>query len=432
MHSKSFHAIIPAHVIVPFFILALCFSMWGLANNMTDVLVAQFKKIYSLSDLQSSLVQIAFYSAYFCLALPSAFYIRRYSFKSGVLLGLGIFATGAFLFYPSAHTQEYNHFLISLFILASGLSILETSANAYVLMMGPANTATCRLNLAQAFNPIGSIIGVLVGKYVILVGLNPASESLRNRLSTSALQQIQTEEIAAVLGPYLIVAILIVLIWITIALFPMPVIEHKKTTVLLDSNHDPHAARHAAARLWSDRLFIRGVLGQFLYMGCQIGCWSFTIRYIMNQIGGNEFQASDFLLASIICFSIGRFVCTALMTIFSPASVLGVMASIASVLCCLTIFKGGHMGAYSLVGMSGCMSLMFPTLYGMSMQNLEKHDISLGGSCMIMAIIGGAVLTPVIGFVSDISNIQTAFVIPFIGFMYLVWFCHSVKTGRFS
>ena len=431
MHAKSLHAIIPAHAIVPFFILALCFSMWGLANNMTDVLVAQFKKIYSLSDLQSSLVQIAFYSAYFCLALPSAFYVRRYSFKSGVLLGLGIFATGAFLFYPSAHTQQYNHFLISLFILACGLSILETSANAYVLMMGPADTATCRLNLAQAFNPIGSIIGVLVGKYVILVGLNPASESLRNRLSSSVLQQIQTEEIAAILGPYLIVAILIVLIWITIALFPMPTIEHRKASSERH-DHDQHSARHAAVRLLSDKLFTRGVLGQFLYMGCQIGCWSFTIRYVMNQVGGNEFEASNFLLASIICFSIGRFVCTALMTLFSPAAVLGTMASIASLLCCLTIFKGGYVGAYALVSISGCMSLMFPTLYGMSMQNLQKSDISLGGSCMIMAIIGGAVLTPFMGFLSDVSNIQVAFASPLVSFLYLVWFCHSVHTDRFQ
>ena len=428
MLAKRLHAIIPAHLIVPFFLLAICFAMWGLANNMTDVLVAQFKKIYSLSDFQSSQVQVAFYGAYFCLALPGAFFIRRYNYKSGVLLGLGIFALGAFLFYPSAHTLQYSHFLISLYILAAGLSILETSANAYILMMGPAQTATCRLNLAQSFNPIGSIIGVLVGKYVILVGLNPASESIRNRLSSNMLEKIQTEEIAAILGPYLIVAVAILLIWIIIALFPMPAIEHKHHT----SQHDDQSESTAKAigRLCKDRLFTQGVIGQFLYMGCQIGCWSFTIRYVMKEAGGSEFDASSYLLASIILFSACRFVCTGLMTIFSPEAVLGNLALLASLLTATVIFVGGHTGIYALVGISGCMSLMFPTIYGMSMKKVQKQDISLAGSWMIMAIIGGAVLTPLMGYVSDKSTIQMAFLIPLAGFLYLVQFCYRIYLNK--
>ena len=392
---------------------------------MTDVLVAQFKKIYSLSDFQSSQVQIAFYSAYFCLALPGALYIRRYNYKSGVLLGLGIFALGAFLFYPSAHTMQYSHFLISLYILAAGLSILETSANAYVLMMGPAETATCRLNLAQSFNPIGSVIGVLVGKYVILTGLNPASESVRNQLSSNMLEQIQIEEIAAILGPYLVVALFILLIWIVIALFPMPVIEHRPTL----NNQEPFA-RTTLFRLYKNSLFTQGVLGQFLYMGCQIGCWSFTIRYAMQEIGGNEFNASDYLLTSIILFCVSRFICTGLMTIYSPDRVLGILALLASLLTVTVIFVGSYPGVYALVCISGCMSLMFPTIYGVSMQRVEKQDIAFGGSCMIMAIIGGAVLTPIMGYVSDLTNIHTAFCIPLAGFLYLTWFCYRIYLNK--
>ena len=428
MLAQRLHTIIPVHLVVPFFLLAVCFAMWGLANNMTDVLVAQFKKIYSLSDFQSTQVQIAFYGAYFCLALPGALFIRRYSYKSGVLLGLGIFALGAFLFYPSAYTLQYSHFLISLYVLAAGLSILETSANAYVLMMGPPNTATCRLNLAQSFNPFGSIIGVLIGKFVILVGLNPAGEGIRNRLSSNMLHKIQTEEVAAILGPYLIVALCILLIWIIIALFPMPIIEHKSQSGQTDRELD--STSKAIARLCSDRLFTQGVLGQFLYIGCQIGCWSFTIRYAMQEIGGAEFDASSYLLASIILFSISRFICTGLMTFYPPEWVLGCLALLASLLTAVVIFIGSQPGVYALVSVSGCMSLMFPTIYGMSMKKVHRQDVALAGSCMTMAIIGGAVLTPLMGYLSDHSNIQTAFLVPLAGFVYLIQFCLRIHLNK--
>lgn len=414
--------VIPSDILRPFILVVCCFALWGLANNMTDVLVAQFKKIYSLSDLQSSLVQLSFYGAYFCLALPAALLIRLQSYKAAIVLGLGLFALGSFLFYPSAQTMEYNHFLGSLFVLASGLSILETSCNAYILIMGPAETATWRLNLAQSFNPVGSIIGVILGKYLILEGLNQADEGYRADLNPELLKAIQTEELNAVLGPYLSVACIITLLMLLILFSKMP--QAYNTAGKIIKNRSQGAFR----RLFSNTLFTRGVLAQFLYVGCQIGCWSFTIRYVIDQMGGTESEASYYLLLSIILVSIGRFICTSLMYVCHPATLLGFFAGLATLFTSLVAWAGGETGIYALVGVSGCMSLMFPTLYGLSLKDVDQEDIALGGSFMVMAIVGGAVMTILMGFISDIESIQAAFFAPMLGFAYLFYFSLYVRS----
>ncbi|WP_279450883.1 L-fucose:H+ symporter permease [Aeromonas hydrophila] len=309
------HQVVPRSILIPFMLLTSCFALWGLANNMTDVLIAQFKKVFTLTDMQSGLVQTAFYGAYFCLALPAALFIKRFSYKAGVLLGLGLFCTGALMFYPASQIMTYGPFLASLFVLAGGLSILETSANPYIIAMGPQETATRRLNLAQSFNPIGSITGVLIGKFYILSQLNPATDAERVLMSADELGQIQTGELAAVMGPYVVVALVIVAVWLAIAFTRMPVAH--------DDNNNGLDLKGSFARLLAKRHFVRGVLGQFFYVGAQIGCWSYTIRYVMTEVGGNEADASTYLLASIVLFSACRFVCTALMKFISPRPVAG-------------------------------------------------------------------------------------------------------------
>jgi FHS family L-fucose permease-like MFS transporter len=414
--KKGNSEVIPKSVLFPFILLTSCFALWGLANNMTDVLIAQFRKVFTLTDMQSGLVQTAFYGAYFILALPAALFIQRYSYKAGVLLGLGLFASGALLFYPAAQAMEYLPFLIALFVLAGGLSILETSANPYIIAMGPQETATRRLNIAQAFNPVGSITGVLIGKFYILSQLNPASDAERAAMAPEQLNTIQAAELDAVMMPYLSVAAVILVVWLAIAFTKMP---RAKEVVVSDGTE--HSLRATFTRLVEKKHFARGVIGQFFYVGCQIGCWSWTIRYVMTQVGGTEADASNFLLASIVVFSAFRFICVGLMKYIAPEKLLAVLAMVAALLVLVLMSVGGVTGAYALVGISACMSLMFPTIFGLSLQDLGG-DSKFGGSCLIMAILGGAVLTAVMGKLSDSMGIQAAFVIPLIGFVYLVYF----------
>ncbi|CAK1751209.1 L-fucose:H(+) symporter [Vibrio crassostreae] len=406
--------VIPKEIKFAFWLLCCCFAMWGLANNMTDVLIAQFRKVFTLTDMQSGLVQTAFYGAYFCLALPAALFIQRYSYKAGVLLGLGLFATGALLFYPAAQAMEYLPFLLALFVLAGGLSILETSANPYILAMGPEETATRRLNIAQACNPIGSITGVLIGKFYILSQLNPATDSERAAMAADELAKIQSDELYAVMMPYMGVAVVIALIWLLILKTKMPAAKDTSTT-------GESTFGQAYRRIVKRSHFTKGVLAQFFYVGAQIGCWSWTIRYVMQEVGGTEAEASTYLLTSIVIFSVMRWVCVALMKHIEPQKLLAALAAIAAILVAVIMAVGGLAGAYALVGVSACMSLMFPTIFGLSLRDLGS-DSKFGGSFLIMAILGGALLTAIMGQISDAAGIGAAFVIPFIGFVYLVYY----------
>lgn len=400
-------SVVPRKYLVPFILLTSLFALWGLANNLTDVLLATFRRVLSMSDFQTSWIQVAFYGSYFCLALPAALFIRRFTYKAGVLLGLGLFAAGALLFYPASQTMVYGHFLVALFILAGGLSILETSANPYVVVLGPPESSTRRLNLAQSFNPIGSITGVIVGKVFILASLNQATDAERAAMGAAELAEIRHGELAAVMGPYVTIAFVILLIWLAIAFTRFP------------RHSDQDGLRNLGAsfdRLIRHRHYTRGVMAQFFYVGAQIGVWSFTIRYVMVNLGLNEDDASSFYLASIVAFSLARFACTALMKYIAPHVLLWALAVLAATLSLLVILVGGLPGAYALVAVSACMSLMFPTIYGLAVQGLGE-DTKLGGAGLIMAILGGAVLTGIQGRVSDAFGIQAAYVVPLICFL---------------
>ena len=408
--------IVPRQYLIPFIILTSLFALWGVANNMTDVLLATFKRIMSMSDFQTAWIQVAFYGSYFCLALPAALFIRRFTYKAGVLLGLGLFAAGALLFYPASLTMAYGHFLVALFILAGGLSILETSANPYAIVMGPEQTATRRLNLAQSFNPLGSITGVLIGKFFILSELNRATEVERAQMAAEHLRQVQQGELAAVMGPYVVVAIVIGVLWALIAVTRFPQATETDKSLKFGAT---------IRRLLGRKHYTRGVVAQFFYVGAQIGVWSFTIRYIMGNLGLNEEDAATYYLASIILFSTARFACTGLMKYVGPHVLLWVMAALASGLTCVVVLVGGYLGAIALVGVSGCMSLMFPTIYGLAVKGLGE-DTKIGASGLIMAILGGAVLTAVQGQVSDMFGIHVAYLVPLACFLVIL---HYGLTG---
>ena len=392
---------------LPFVLITSLFLVWGLSNNMTDTLLAAFKRIMSMSDFQTSWIQIAFYGSYFCLAIPAALFIKRYTYKSGVLLGLGLFIVGSLLFYPASISMTYSHFLIALFILAGGLAILETTANPYIIAMGPEETATRRLNLAQSFNPIGSIFGIILGKIFILSHLNSASAEERVLMSSEKLDTIQSQELNAVMGPYVTVAIVLILLWFFIRFVKMP----KASDASQDFNILP-----TVKRLLKNKNYLMGIVAQFFYVGAQIGVWSFTIRYAMQELHLDEQEASNYYLASLVLFAISRFVCTYLMKYIKASSLLFTLSLIAIACCLFVIFLGGIVGVYTLILISGCMSLMYPTIYGLAISGL-KSDTKIASSGLVMAIVGGAVLTPVQGIVSDVtSSINYSFFVPLISF----------------
>lgn len=403
-------SLIPRETIWPFILVTSLFFFWGLANNMTDTLLAAFKRIMSMSDFQTSWIQLAFYGSYFILALPAAILIKKYTYKSGVLLGLGFFILGALLFYPASITMEYGHFLIALFILAGGLSILETAANPYIVAMGPEASGTRRLNLAQSFNPIGSISGVLLSKLFILSHLNLSDAEARASMSKEQLMAIQSEELTSVMGPYVGVAVFLMLLWVIVKFTPMPRASDAGTELNLIPTFK---------RLLKTPNYVWGVAAQFFYVGAQIAVWSFTIRYVMQELQYNEDDASNYYMASLILFAICRFIFTGLMKFIDPRHLLLFTAAGASVLTLLVIYADGRLGVFALVGVSGCMSLMFPTIYGLGVRGLGS-DTKIGGSGMIMAILGGAVMTAIQGQVSDLTaSINLAFYVPFGCFVFI-------------
>lgn len=399
--------------ILPFILITSLFLMWGLANNMTDTLLAAFKRILSMTDFQTSWIQMAFYGSYFCLALPAAILIKKFSYKTGVLAGLGIFIVGALLFYPASISMSYSFFLLALFILAGGLSILETAANPYIIAMGPAESATRRLNLAQSFNPVGSILGVLLSKIFILSQLNVADSEARAAMNPEELNSIQTQEFSAVMIPYIGVAVFLLALWILIAVVKMP---------RYSDINEPLNIGPSVKRLLKNSKYVWGVVTQFFYVGAQIGVWSYSIRYVMDELQVNESEAANYYMVALVLFAASRFICTVLMRFVSPEKLLIGLATLAIACTGVVIFSGGIVGVYALTAISGCMSLMFPTIYGLAVGGLGKGT-KIAGSGLIMAILGGAVLTSIQGQVSDITgNIKISFIVPLICFLVVAIF----------
>ena len=406
-----------ASLLLPLVLIISLFFLWGMANNLNDILITQFKKVFTLSDFKAGLVQSAFYTGYFVFSIPAALWMKRFGYKAAVVFGLLLYATGAFLFYPAAAQREYALFLGALFVIASGLAFLETSANPLIVAMGDPATAERRLNFAQSFNPFGCIAGILIGREFILSGHEPTAEELA-AMSAVQLEQFYQFESQAVQGPYLAIGCL-VLVW----------------ALLVFIVKFPHVDKNAAAEVvgsWSDYQallrngeFMFGVTAQFFYVGAQVCIWSFLIRYGQEAVPGTgEKILANYLMGSLVVFMVGRFVATALMGRFRAAWLMWLYALANIALCAYAMLFPSHSGLLALAATSFFMSLMFPTIFALSIKNLGSLAKS-GSSLVIMAIIGGAVLTAVMGLVSDMSSIHTAVAVPLVCFVVIALYARS-------
>lgn len=466
------HQIIPKGIVLPFALLTSLFFAWALPNNLTDTMLSAFKRIMSLTDSKTAWIQVACYLfGYGCFAIPAALYIKKFTYKSGVMVGLGLYALGTFLFYPAmlfAGTNiniSFLMFLFAILILFSGLSFLETSANSYVCAIGPQETATQRLNFAQAFNPFGAIAGVVISQVFILSQLNTMSAAERAAIPAAELVKIQGAELNAVTMTYIAVGLVMVALLAAFYFTKMPPLKEE------DKNLDFFGT---FKRLMKNRNYKWAVIAQFFYVGAQIAVWSFLIRYVMQQLqldavvaqlGKNagsaeiidklqyvepvaagfynlfewlgfdsllprtaEQAGATYYIISLILFVVARFICTGLMRFINPRTLLTGLALLAVVFCLITIYGNGRMGVYALVGISGCMSLMFPTIYGLGVAGLGE-DTKIGGAGMVMAIAGAAVLTQIQGIVSDESgSITLAYWVPAIAFLVVAYY--SVFVGE--
>ena len=428
MKSDS-KTLIGAGFLIPFILITSCFALWGFANDITNPMVKAFSKIFRMSVTEGALVQVAFYGGYFAMAFPAAVFIRRYSYKAGVMLGLGLYAIGAFLFFPARMIGEYYPFLIAYFILTCGLSVLETSCNPYILAMGPASTATRRLNMAQSFNPMGSLLGMYIAMNFIQNRLNPLDTTQRATLDNAAFEAVKSADLDVLIAPYLTIGLVILLMLLLIRFVKIPSCG--------DSSHEINFTA-TLKRIFSITRYREGVIAQFFYVGVQIMCWTFIIQYgtrvFMNE--GMTEQAAEVLsqkynIVAMVLFCASRFICTFLLRYLNPGRLLAILASLGAILTLCVIFIDGVWGLYCLVGVSGAMSLMFPTIYGIALDGLGD-DAKFGAAGLIMAILGGSVLPPLQASIIDMGNIygfpavNLSFILPFICFIVII--TYGIRT----
>lgn len=388
---------------VPFILVTSLFLLWGLANNMTDTLLAAFKRIMDMTDTQTSLILSAFYGSYFCFALPAALFIRKYSYRAGVVLGLVLYATGALLFFPAAKAASYAFYLVAIYIMAGGCSVLETTANPYIMAMGTPETATRRLNIAQSFNPVGSIAGILVSKYLILDNISLYSVS----------------------KTYTALGCLLLAIMTVMLFAKMPAGRDAAIGTSLKATF---------TRLIANKHYVYGVIAQFFYVGAQVGVWSYTIRIVMQEMGVLEAEASNIFLISMVAFCLSRFFYTWLMKWVRPIKLLaasGVLSMLCSVAVAFTAGKGLVMVIF-LVLISLFMSLMFPTIYGTALGGITSgehpDDSKIAASILIMSILGGALIPSLQGLLSDATSIYVSYLVP--AFCFAVVLCYAVFAMR--
>ncbi len=412
--------------LLPFVLITACFSLWGFANDITNPMVKAFSKIFRMSVTEGALVQLAFYGGYFAMAFPAAIFIRKFSYKKGIMLGLLLYAVGAFLFFPAKESGNFYPFLAAYFILTCGLSFLETSANPYILTMGPEETSTRRLNLAQSFNPMGSLVGMYVAMNFIQARLNPMSTAERAVLSDTEFTTLRQSDLSILIAPYLAIGIVVMVMFLIIWIARMPTNGDRNKQI----NFFP-----TLKRIFSIPNYRQGVIAQFFYVGAQIMCWTFIIQYgtrvLMAQ--GMEEQAAEVLsqkynIVAMIIFCVSRFVCTYLLKFLNPGKLLRILAIAAAIFTLGAIFLQNIWGLYFLVAVSACMSLMFPTIYGIALKGMGD-DAKFGAAGLIMAILGGSVLPPLQASIIDLETIgnsfpavNASFVLPLICFVVVAWY----------
>ena len=404
--------------LLTFVLITLLFALWGFANDITNPMVAAFQTLMELPASQAALVQFAFYGGYATMAVPAALFIRRFSYKSAILLGLGLYALGAFLFIPAAHYQAFSFFCISLYILTFGLAFLETTANPLILSLGAKETSTQRLNLAQAFNPVGSLMGMAIASNVVLPQLisdrrDASGEILYYGLDAAEKAEIRIHDLEIIRNPYVMLGVIVLVVFVMIALKKIPRVN---TTAKYVRN------RISLRRLWNNRRYRYGVVAQMFYVAAQIMVWTFIIQYADN-LGIDKATAQRYNIIAMTLFLCSRFITTYLMRYIKSYNLLAGFGIGAVVATACAIFIQGMAGLYSLVAISFFMSLMFPTIYGIALENVERDDTNLGAAFLVMAIVGGALMPPLQGAVIDCGEIfgmpavNVSFALPLICFI---------------
>ena len=423
--------VVPKKVLIPFILVTSLFTLWGFANSVTDPMVQAFKKVLELSNSQAAWVQMAFYGGYFCMALPAAMFMRKYSYKTCILIGLGLYATGALLFYPAALSEKFWFFCLGLYILTFGLAFLETAANPYALALGPKETATQRLNLAQAFNPVGLILGLLVAQQFVLKKLKSDDIADFSSLDEASKILIKTSDLLVIRDPYVILGLVLIGVFILFTIIKMPQSR--------DENAMPDISNTFSA-LAKDRNYVLGLLAQILYVGAQIMCWTYIYQYA-EGIGMDSVSAGYFQMVAFVLFTVGRAVGTYLLRFMNSGKLLMYFALSAMVFVLGTVFINSTTGLYSLVGVSFCMSLMFPTIYVIALGNLTEEQSKVGSAGLVMAIVGGALLPKLQGNIIDlggngvsdmlilgVSEVNFSFILPFLCFIYIAWY--GLRVGK--
>ena len=408
-------SIVQKKYLTPFILITSLFALWGFANDITNPMVAAFKSLMEISNARASLIQLAFYGGYATMAIPAALFVRRFDYKKGILVGLALYATGALLFWPAAKFEAFGFFLVSLYILTFGLAFLETTANPFILSLGSEKTATRRLNLAQSFNPMGSLLGMFVASRVILATLdsekrNAAGELIFPTLDEAAKAAIRTSDLMIIRNPYVILGLVVIVMFVIIALVKMPHTGHS----------DQSSAGDSFRRLIKNKIYREGVLAQVFYVAAQIMCWTFVIQYA-ERLGIPKATAQLYNIGAMSVFLCSRFISTLLMKYVNSRRLLMIFAIGGMATMTGTILIDGMGGLYCLLATSAFMSLMFPTIYGIALEGIGE-DASLGAAGLVMAIVGGALMPPIQGAIIDLGQVgalpavNASFILPFISF----------------
>ena len=418
--------LVPRKYLFTFILITSIFALWGFANDITNPMVAAFQTVMELSAAKASMVQFAFYGGYATMAVPAALFIRKFSYKSGIMLGLTLYAGGAFLFIPAAAYQEFTFFCLSLYILTFGLAFLETTANPFILSLGDKETATRRLNMSQAFNPMGSLCGMSVASLIVLPQLisdrrDEAGQILFFGLSEAEKAQIRLHDLAVIRDPYVGIGIVVLFMLSIIAITRMPKTQSEEQKAL---GHT-HTAKQTLINLWHNTIYREGVLAQMFYVAAQIMTWTFIIQYADN-LGINKATAQMYNIVAMSMFLCSRFISTFLMKYVNSRKLLAIFGCGAALCALGAILIVGMVGLYCLVGISFFMSLMFPTIYGIALEDVDSQDATLGAAFLVMAIVGGALMPPLQGLIIDQQTIfghpavNVSFILPLICFIMII------------
>ncbi len=439
MENNKKAPVVSKKIIIPFILVTSLFALWGFANAVTDPMVNAFKKVLELTNTQASWVQMAFYGGYFCMALPAAMFMRKYSYKVGVLIGLGLYAVGALLFYPAAITEQFWFFCLGLYVLTFGLAFLETAANPYILAMGARETATQRLNLAQSVNPVGLIAGLLVAKFFVYDKLQSDDIADFSALDEAKRTMIRVADLAVIRDPYVVLGLVILAVFVLFLVNKMPQSKEEGSMPSLGDTFK---------NLIKNRKYVLGVIAQILYVGAQIMTWTYIYQYAeaidLANVGVAGYEKIDvfaYQFVAFIMFTLGRIVGIAMLRVMSPGKLLMFFAILGGAFVAGAMFIESVYGLYCVVGISFCMSLMFPTIYGIALNDLSEEESKVGSAGLVMAIVGGALLPMLQGMIIDaggsgvadtsimgVAEVNFSFILPLLCFLYIAWYGLRVFT----